>query len=165
MKTAALFICPVALIACAAPGPDPQSDAPPLQILFIGNSHLYTNDLPGMFARLAEAGGLSVKVDMAAKSGYLLEEHVVHLDTSNKTDSATWDIVFLQENAGVPRLPFRCDEQMYPVASVQVLASHTDYVVKRIGIDHVGISSDFYDYSYNLGGWRDAGETFNATLE
>jgi microsomal dipeptidase-like Zn-dependent dipeptidase len=33
-----------------------------------------------------------------------------------------------------------------------------------IGIDHVGISSDF-DGGGGIDGWRDASETFNVTLE
>jgi microsomal dipeptidase-like Zn-dependent dipeptidase len=37
-------------------------------------------------------------------------------------------------------------------------------VVKLIGIDHVGISSDF-DGGGGVDGWRNAGETFNVTLE
>ena len=41
---------------------------------------------------------------------------------------------------------------------------HIDYAVKLIGIDHVGISSDF-DGGGGLTGWRDASETFNVTLE
>ena len=79
---------------------------------------MYTNNLPEMFTKLAEAGGFAVRADMAAKLGYLLEEHVADPDTSMKIDSAEWDIVFLQENAGVPRLPFRRDEQMYPAARI-----------------------------------------------
>jgi membrane dipeptidase len=62
----------------------------------------------------------------------------------------------------------RCLEEIegrYGRASVQDLVDHVDYVVKRIGIDHVGISSDFYNYSYSLDGWRDAGETLNVTQE
>jgi membrane dipeptidase len=42
---------------------------------------------------------------------------------------------------------------------------HIDALVERVGIDHVGISSDFYDQSWSLKGWKDAGETFNITLE
>ncbi|MHA1512055.1 MAG: membrane dipeptidase, partial [Promethearchaeota archaeon] len=42
---------------------------------------------------------------------------------------------------------------------------HIDYVVSRIGIDHVGISSDFYEHSYCLEGWKDVSENFNVTLE
>jgi len=36
--------------------------------------------------------------------------------------------------------------------------------VKKIGIDHVGISSDF-DGGGGVIGWNDASETFNVTLE
>jgi len=36
--------------------------------------------------------------------------------------------------------------------------------VKKIGIDHVGISSDF-DGGGGVDGWNDASETFNVTLE
>ena len=41
---------------------------------------------------------------------------------------------------------------------------HIDYAVKLIGIDHVGISSDF-DGGGGVIGWNDASETFNVTLE
>jgi membrane dipeptidase len=37
-------------------------------------------------------------------------------------------------------------------------------MVEKIGIDHVGISSDF-DGGGGIGGWSDASETFNVTLE
>ena len=39
-----------------------------------------------------------------------------------------------------------------------------DYAVKLIGIDHVGISSDF-DGGGGIDGWNSAAETFNVTLE
>jgi membrane dipeptidase len=48
--------------------------------------------------------------------------------------------------------------------SVKDLIDHVDYLVKRIGIDHVGISSDF-DGGGGIDGWNSAGETFNVTLE
>ena len=41
---------------------------------------------------------------------------------------------------------------------------HIDYLVEKIGIDHVGISSDF-DGGGGIEGWDDASETFNVTLE
>jgi membrane dipeptidase len=49
-------------------------------------------------------------------------------------------------------------------ATVKDFVDHIDYVVKLIGIDHVGISSDF-DGGGGVEGWRDATETFNVTLE
>jgi membrane dipeptidase len=56
-------------------------------------------------------------------------------------------------------------EKKYGRPSVRDLVDHVDYVVNRIGIDHVGLSSDFYNYSFSLDGWRDASETRNVTLE
>ncbi|MBS1819741.1 MAG: dipeptidase [Acidobacteria bacterium] len=51
-----------------------------------------------------------------------------------------------------------------PPATVKDFVDHIDYVVKLIGIDHVGISSDF-DGGGGLADWKDAGDTFNVTLE
>jgi membrane dipeptidase len=49
-------------------------------------------------------------------------------------------------------------------ADVSDLVDHIDYAVDLIGIDHVGISSDF-DGGGGVVGWFDASETFNVTLE
>jgi membrane dipeptidase len=47
---------------------------------------------------------------------------------------------------------------------VKELVDHIDYAVKLIGVDHVGISSDF-DGGGGIEGWDDAGQTSNVTLE
>jgi membrane dipeptidase len=51
-----------------------------------------------------------------------------------------------------------------PRANVKDFVDHIDYIRKKIGIDHVGISSDF-DGGGGIDGWNDASETFNVTLE
>ena len=51
-----------------------------------------------------------------------------------------------------------------PPVDVSDFVDHIDYMVKLIGIDHVGISSDF-DGGGGIKGWNDASETFNVTLE
>lgn len=51
-----------------------------------------------------------------------------------------------------------------PRATVRDFVDHIDYAVRLIGIDHVGISSDF-DGGGGVEGWSDASETFNVTLE
>lgn len=51
-----------------------------------------------------------------------------------------------------------------PRATVKDFVDHIDYIAKKIGIDHVGISSDF-DGGGGVEGWNDASETFNVTLE
>ncbi|AUC83914.1 peptidase M19 [Polaribacter sp. ALD11] len=50
-----------------------------------------------------------------------------------------------------------------PVA-VTDFVDHIDYLVKKMGIDHVGISSDF-DGGGGIEGWNDASETLNVTVE
>jgi len=49
-------------------------------------------------------------------------------------------------------------------ATVKDFVDHIDYAVKLIGIDHVGISSDF-DGGGGIDGWNSAAEAFNVTLE
>jgi membrane dipeptidase len=46
--------------------------------------------------------------------------------------------------------------------SVLDFVNHIDYLVNLIGIDHVGISSDF-DGGGGIAGWSDASETKNVT--
>ena len=48
--------------------------------------------------------------------------------------------------------------------TVADFANHVDYAVKRIGIDHVGISSDF-DGGGWFSDWKDAGDSANVTAE
>lgn len=51
-----------------------------------------------------------------------------------------------------------------PRAKVSDMVDHIDYAVKLIGIDHVGISSDF-DGGGGIDGWDSAADAFNVTLE
>ena len=54
-------------------------------------------------------------------------------------------------------------ERVVPV-NVSDFVDHIDYLVEKIGIDHVGISSDF-DGGGGIDGWDDASETLNVTIE
>jgi len=61
----------------------------------------------------------------------------------------------------------RIEQEVNPVAppvNVADFVDHIDYLVKKIGLEHVGISSDF-DGGGGVDGWSDASETFNVTLE
>jgi membrane dipeptidase len=55
-------------------------------------------------------------------------------------------------------------EVKYPPANVADFVNHIDHAVQLIGIDHVGISSDF-DGGGGIHGWNDASESPNVTLE
>lgn len=61
----------------------------------------------------------------------------------------------------------RLEAEVNPVAppvDVGDFVDHIDYMVELMGIEHVGISSDF-DGGGGIDGWNDASETFNVTLE
>lgn len=52
----------------------------------------------------------------------------------------------------------------YPAATVSDFVDHVDYAVNLIGIDHVGLVSDF-DGGGGVIGWNSAAETMNVTAE
>ena len=47
--------------------------------------------------------------------------------------------------------------------SVDAMLNHVDYVVQRIGIDHVGIGTDF-NHGSRVEGFKDASEALNVTV-
>jgi len=67
-----------------------------------------------------------------------------------------------QDNAE-PRIESEVNVNTPPV-DVADFADHIDYMVELIGIEHVGISSDF-DGGGGVYNWMDASETFNVTHE
>ena len=60
-------------------------------------------------------------------------------------------------------------DQTWPRASVQDYVDHIDYAIEKMGIDHVGVGSDFYTgggaASGGIAGWMDASEMPNVTRE
>jgi membrane dipeptidase len=77
------------------------------------------------------------------------------LDALTPDRRAQYDLRMMSINAKYP-VPAR--------ANVKDFVDHIDYLVKYIGLDHVGISSDF-DGGGGVDGWNSAAETFNVTLE
>ena len=55
-------------------------------------------------------------------------------------------------------------KEKVPPVDVSDFVDHVDYLVGKIGIDHVGISSDF-DGGGGVQDWNNASESFNVTLE
>ena len=126
MKAARCFLtlCCLGLsaIACspatscgAAQGPDTCQ-----RILFIGNSYTYVNDLPGMFAKLADAGGHPAEVESAAQGGWSLSDHVNSPETLDKIKASKWNFVVLQEQSQIPAFELSRTQGMYPAARLLV---------------------------------------------
>ena len=66
----------------------------------------------------------------------------------------------------MPQVEARMEEinTRWPRPSVSTIVDHIDYVVELIGIDHVGIGTDF-DGGGGVPGFNDASEALNVTVE
>ena len=81
---------------------------------------------------------------------------------SAERDAYEAQMVQLEQRAA-PRMESEVNAVAPPV-DVSDFVDHIDYLVDLIGLEHVGISSDF-DGGGGIEGWDDASETFNVTLE
>ena len=82
----------------------------------------------------------------------------------NATDRAAYEAQMVDINTRLfPRLSAEVNSEA-PAATVADFVDHIDYIVNLIGLEHVGISSDF-DGGGGIEGWNDASESFNVTLE
>ena len=55
-------------------------------------------------------------------------------------------------------------DKKWPKANVKDFVNHIDYAVKRMGVDHVGIASDF-NGGGGIDGFNNSGEAINVTVE
>jgi len=70
-------------------------------ILFLGNSYTYGNDLPGMVKNLASAAGKSASTTMVAPGGQTLAGHV-QSGSLNTIRNGDWDVVVMQDQSQRP---------------------------------------------------------------
>lgn len=82
--------------------PSPAAGESP-RILFVGNSHTFTNNLPGMFSELTTAMGHQSDVQEVTEGTYTLTQFADSADpagsvVNQKLREETWDFVILQEN-------------------------------------------------------------------
>jgi microsomal dipeptidase-like Zn-dependent dipeptidase len=101
--------------------------------------------------------------ELAEKEGFKILERadVLNLPETERADYGTKLTAFRAKSRPVINERLK---QSAPDVNVKDFVDHIDYMVKKIGIDHVGISSDF-DGGGGVEGWDDASETFNVTLE
>lgn len=90
------------------------------RVLFIGNSYVATNDLPGTFRSLAAARRHRVEVGMLAEGGWLLQQHVESPNTANELAKGPWTAVVLQEQSMLPAYRLERQRTMYPAVRTLV---------------------------------------------
>ena len=111
-------------------------------------------------ARAAKQAEISRELATAEGFTILARADVMKLPEAERAAYGTKLQAFRQKTAPILR------ERMKdtPDVNVKDFVDHIDYLVKKMGIDHVGIASDF-DGGGGVDGWDSAAETFNVTLE
>jgi len=76
---------------------------PNKNILFLGNSYTYFNDLPAMVRDLASAAGVSATTSSNMPGGQTFQGHT--RSSMGTINSGNWDVVVLQEQSQKPAFP------------------------------------------------------------
>jgi PKD repeat protein len=88
------------------------------KILFIGNSYVYTNNLPQVLYNLALSNGDTIIYDSSAPGGYTFLQHTTNANTLSKINAENWDYVILQEQSQKPAFPpSQVQAETYPYAA------------------------------------------------
>lgn len=105
----------------------------------------------------------ALMAELAAKEGFkmLSRADIFKLPEGEREAYFSKYQAFRAKNASVIKDRLK---DVAPDVNVKDFVDHIDYLVKKIGIDHVGISSDF-DGGGGVEGWDSAAETFDVTLE
>ena len=89
-----LLVLPWVVGCRSASGPSTATGA---RVLFIGNSLTSVNDLPRMFASVAEAGGFDVATGEVVFNDVSLSDHLLAGDAAAEIRRGNWDYVVLQQ--------------------------------------------------------------------
>ncbi len=88
------------------------------RVLFIGNSYVYTNDLPGKLTALALSLGDTVITASSTPGGYTFQQHTTNATTQQLIDQGGWDFVALQEQSQIPSFPIaQVQSDCFPFAA------------------------------------------------
>lgn len=77
-----------------------------LRVLFIGNSHTFVHDVPGLLQHLGARGGSPIWVDGELVGGATLEQHWKKGRAARKISREPWDFVVLQEQSTAPAFDY-----------------------------------------------------------
>jgi hypothetical protein len=95
---AALLLLLAAACATTPTAPSAELRADGRPVLFIGNSHTYVNDVPGIVQALADsAGGERLAVATVAFPDYALEDHWANGAARAALAARSWSVVVLQQ--------------------------------------------------------------------
>lgn len=104
-----------------------------------------------------------IEEEVAKEMGFEMVSRDSIRQMSTETRSEYFALYQEMQKKAQPRIE-KETETTAPSVNVEDFVDHIDYMVDLIGIEHVGISSDF-DGGGGVNGWMDASETLNVTIE
>jgi membrane dipeptidase len=120
--------------------------------------------------KIAENGGV---IHVAPFRGYLFDSTDKALDRGIRAARITaniredyfypFDLYWEIKDPDVKQTFLSTVSGLLGPGSVDDLLNHIDYIVKRVGIDHVGIGTDF-NHGSGIEGYNDASEALNVTI-
>ncbi len=87
-------------------------------VLFIGNSYTFYNNMPQMVADMAQSTGDTLTFASSTLGGYTLQQHSTNAQTLALISQGAWDCVVLQEQSQYPSFP---DGQYFPGSYVYAM--------------------------------------------
>lgn len=117
MKKIVLLLLPLSLFA--------QS----YEVLFLGNSYTFYNNMPNMASQIATSLGDTLLVELNAPGGWKLEQHAANNSSSiQKIQEKNWDYVVLQAQSNEPSFPpSQVAQETYPYAQILVDSIESNY--------------------------------------
>lgn len=76
-----------------------QNNDEPINVLLVGNSSIYYNNMPEMLEKIAHENGRELKTKLIAFGGYTLRDHLNEGIVEKALDSLNWDFVVLNEQS------------------------------------------------------------------
>ncbi len=95
------------------------------RVLFLGNSYIYTNNMPQMLKDMAASAGDTVLFDSNTPGGHTFQQHSFNSTSLAKLAAGNWDYVVLQEQSQLPAFPeAQVQLDVYPYAKLLDSLAH-----------------------------------------
>ena len=92
-----------------------------LDVLFIGNSYTYANNMPQMVSELALSFGDTLNFESSTPGGATFNTHSTNINTLNKISQKPWDYVVLQAQSQEPSFsPNQVANDLFPYAQILI---------------------------------------------
>ena len=92
-----------------------------IDVLFIGNSYTYSNNMPQMVSDIALSLGDTLDFESSTPGGATFNSHSTNTTTLNKISQKPWDYIVLQAQSQEPSFPpSQVTNDVYPYAQVLI---------------------------------------------